>query len=295
MSADDAAAGARAPVPDWRSILFVPADRPRFIERAHERGADAIQLDLEDAVAPADKPAARAALPQAIAGLAARSVPVVVRINRAWREAFADLDAAVRPGVQAITLPKVEEPGHVRAMAELIGEFERERGLPVGRIGLLLLIESPAALPRLPRLAGCSPRVIAMTLGPEDYCLAAGCEPSTEALLGPSLAVAQACAAAGRLPLGFVGSIAAFDDLEAFRAMVAQARRLGFRGAAVVHPSQVPILNAGFGPSPEELAWAQRVVTAAQAAGEGAFRLDGRMVDRPVLLRAQRWLAMASR
>ena len=134
-----------------------------------------------------------------------------------------------------------------------------------------------------------------MTLGPEDYCLAAGCEPTPEALLGPSLAVAQACAAAGRLPLGFVGSIAAFDDLDAFRVMVAQARRLGFRGAAVVHPSQVPILNAGFGPTAEELAWATRVVQAAASAGEGAFRLDGRMVDRPVLLRARRWLEFASR
>jgi citrate lyase subunit beta/citryl-CoA lyase len=183
----------------------------------------------------------------------------------------------------------------VRVVAEMVGELERERGLPVGRIGLLLLIESPAALPRLPRLAACSSRVIAMTLGPEDYCLAAGCEPTTDALLGPSLAVAQACAAAGLLPLGFVGSIAAFDDLEAFGAMIAQARRLGFRGAAVVHPSQVPILNAGFGPTADELAWAARVVEAAAAAGEGAFRLDGRMVDRPVLLRARRWLSLASR
>jgi citrate lyase subunit beta/citryl-CoA lyase len=286
---------ARAPVPDWRSILFVPADRPRFIERAHERGADAIQLDLEDAVAPVAKPAARAAMPQAIATLAAHGLPVVVRINRAWRDAFADLDAAVRAGVHAITIPKVEEPGHVRAVAEMVGEFERERGLEPGRIGLLLLIESPAALPRLTELATCSSRVIAMTLGPEDYCLAAGCDALPEALLAPNLAVAQACAAAELLPLGFVGSIAAYDDLAAFEGMVAQARRLGFRGAAVVHPSQVPILNAGFGPSTAEIAWAQRVVAAAQAAGEGAFRLDGRMVDRPVLLRARRWLAMASR
>ena len=295
MNGEAGQPSARAPVPDWRSILFVPADKPRFIERAHERGADAIQLDLEDAVAPADKPAARAALPAAIARLAAHEQPVVVRINRAWRDAWADLDAAVRPGVRAITLPKVEEPGHVRTVAEMIGELEHERGLPPGRIGLLLLIESPAALPRLPRLAACSPRVIAMTLGPEDYCLAAGCEPTPEALLGPSLAVAQACAAAGLLPLGFVGSIAAFDDLDAFRGLVAQARRIGFRGAAVVHPSQVPILNAGFGPTPDELAWAARVVEAAATAGEGAFRLDGRMVDRPVLLRARRWLGLASR
>ncbi len=280
----------RAKVPEWRSILFVPADKPRFIEKAHLRGADAIQLDLEDAVAPGAKPAARAGLPAAIALLESRGVPVVVRINRAWRDAMSDLDAAVRAGVRAITLPKVEDAGRVRALDEAIGEFEAERGLPAGAIGLLLLIESPAALPMLAELAGSSPRVIAMTLGPEDYSLAAGCTTDPVALLGPNLAVAQACAAQGLLPLGFVGSIGAFDDLDAFRRTIEQARQIGFRGAAVIHPAQVPILNQAFGPSDDELAWAARVVDAAAAAGAGAFRLDGRMIDRPIVLRAQRWL-----
>ena len=283
----------RAEVPEWRSILFVPADQPRFIDKAHLRGADAIQLDLEDAVAPAGKPAARAALPGAIAQLAGHGVPVVVRINRAWRDAMADLDAAVRPGVRVITLPKVEDAGRVRALDEAMGEFEAERGLPVGGIGLLLLIESPAALPLLHELAGASPRVVAMTLGPEDYSLAAGCSTDAPALLGPNLAVAQACAAKGLLPLGFVGSIGDFSDLATFRLKIEQARQLGFRGAAVIHPAQVEILNRGFGPSADELSWAARVVEAAAAAGEGAFQLDGRMIDRPIVMRAQRWLRQA--
>ncbi len=277
----------RARVPDWRSILFVPADKPRFIEKAYLRGADAIQLDLEDAVAPADKPAARRDLPAAVDTLRARGIPVVVRINRAWRDAFADLEAAVHPGVEVITLPKVEDAGRVRAIAELIGELELERGLPVGAIGLLLLIESPAALPRLHELAASSPRVVAMTLGPEDYCLAAGCASTEAALLGPNLLVAQACAAHELLPLGFVGSIGAFDDLVAFRRLIEQARTLGFRGAAVIHPSQVPILNEAFGPSADECAWARRVVEAAARAGDGAFSLDGKMIDRPIVARAQ--------
>ena len=283
----------RAAVPDWRSILFVPADKPRFIDKAHQRGADAIQLDLEDAVAPAEKPAARAALPGAIARLAGFGVPVVVRINRAWREAMADLDAAVHPGVRAITLPKVEDAGRVRALDEAIGEFEIERGLPLGAIGLLLLIESPGALPLLSELAAASPRVVAMTLGPEDYSLAAGCTTDAAALLGPNLAVAQACAARGLLPLGFVGSIGAFDDLAAFRRTIEQARQLGFRGAAVIHPAQVAILNEAFSPSAAELAWAAKVVDAAAAAGEGAFQLDGRMIDRPIVARAQGLLRRA--
>ena len=283
----------RAEVPEWRSILFVPADQPRFIDKAHLRGADAIQLDLEDAVAPVGKPAARAALPGAIAQLAGHGVPVVVRINRAWRDAMADLDAAVRPGVRVITAPKVEDAGRVRALDEAIGEFEAERGLPVGGIGLLLLIESPVALPMLHELAGASPRVVAMTLGPEDYSLAAGCTTDAPALLGPNLAVAQACAARGLLPLGFVGSIGDFQDLDAFRMKIGQARQLGFRGAAVIHPAQVAILNECFGPSADELAWAARVVEAAATAGEGVFQLDGRMIDRPIVMRAQRWLRQA--
>jgi len=277
----------RAEVPEWRSILFVPADKPRFIDKAHQRGADAIQLDLEDAVAPADKPAARAGLPAAIAQLAGHGVPVVVRINRGWRDAMADLEAAVHAGVRVITLPKVEDAGRVRAIDEIVGELERERGLAVGAIGLLLLIESPLALPMLHELAASSPRVVAMTLGPEDYSLAAGCTTDGLALLGPNLAVAQACAAHGLLPLGFVGSIGAFDDLPAFTRMIEQARQLGFRGAAVIHPSQVPILNQAFGPSPGELAWAAKVVAAAQAAGDGAFQVDGKMIDRPIVLRAR--------
>ncbi len=284
---------ARTEVPEWRSILFVPADQPRFIDKAHLRGADAIQLDLEDAVPSDGKAAARAALPAAIAQLAGHAVPVVVRINRGWRDAMADLDAAVRPGVRVITAPKVEDAGRVRALDEVIGEFETERGLPLGGIGLLLLIESPAALPMLHELAGASPRVVAMTLGPEDYSLAAGCTTDAPALLGPNLAVAQACAARGLLPLGFVGSIGDFQDLAAFRLKIEQARQLGFRGAAVIHPAQVAILNEAFGPSADELAWAARVVEAAAAAGEGAFQLDGRMIDLPIVLRARRWLRQA--
>ena len=105
--------------------------------------------------------------------------------------------------------------------------------------------------------------------------------------------VAQACAAKGLLPLGFVGSIGDFSDLAAFRLKIEQARQLGFRGAAVIHPAQVAILNQGFGPSADELSWAARVVQAAAAAGEGAFQLDGRMIDRPIVMRAHRWLRQA--
>jgi citrate lyase subunit beta / citryl-CoA lyase len=278
----------------WRSLLFIPANNERFIAKAHTRGADAIQLDLEDSVPFEQKAAARANLAGAIAMLVSHKLDIVVRINRSWRQATADLDACIRHGVLAITLPKVEDPGHVRALSELTNELEAEREIEPGSIGLILQIESPAALPRLSQLATACDRVIAMTLGPEDYALAAGCDTSDEALLTPNLLVAQTAASAGLRPLGFVGSIAKFDDREEFLARIRQARRLGFRGAFVIHPDQARLANEGFSSTEAEVAWSRRVVLAADAAlqrGRGACQLDGKMIDAPVVQRARNVIA----
>jgi citrate lyase subunit beta/citryl-CoA lyase len=282
--------------PSWRSILFVPVTSDRFLAKAHLRGADAIQLDLEDSVPPDAKRDARERLPAAIAQLAGHGVEVIVRINRPWLDAIEDLRAAVRPGVRAITLPKVEDAGRVRALDELVAELEAQAGLPVGAIGFLLLIESPAALPRLHELATSCPRVVAMTLGPEDYALAADCTTDPDALMVPSMLVAQAAAAAGIRALGFVGSIAAFGEPEVFAQRIAQARRLGFKGAQVIHPAQVSILNELFSPSADDLSWARRVLDATERAvaeGLAAFTVDGKMVDRPIIERARRIVASA--
>lgn len=281
-------------LPLWRSILFVPVTSDRFLAKAHLRGADAIQLDLEDSIALDAKHQARERLPAAVAQLAGHGLDVTVRINRPWLDAIEDLRVAVRPGVRAITLPKVEDPGHVRAIDELIAELESRASLPVGQIGLMLLIESPVALPRLAELARACPRVVAMSLGPEDYALAAGCTTDPESLMVASMLVAQAASAAGIRALGFVGSIAGFDDLQAFEQVVAQARRLGFSGAQVIHPAQVPILNRQFSPSESEISWAEKIIQAADAAaaqGVAAFAVEGKMVDRPIIERAKRILA----
>jgi citrate lyase subunit beta/citryl-CoA lyase len=133
-------------IPYWRSILFVPALVDRFIEKAPDIGADAIQIDLEDAVALSDKSAARLRLPDVVKRVARRGADVIVRINRPWRMAIADLEAAVVRGVSTITLPKVESADHVRAVDEIVIELEQERGLPIGGISLLLMIEGPGAL-----------------------------------------------------------------------------------------------------------------------------------------------------
>ena len=283
--------------PRWRSLLFVPAHVERFVSGAHERGADGVILDLEDAVPATEKAAARASLGQSVAQVSQGGAATMVRVNHGIRALAPDLEAAVIPGVAALVLPKAESDAWVREVAAAVAELEQERGLQPGSIRFVLQIETPAALPHLPAIAAAHPRVAALTLGPEDFCAALGAAPEPDALLGPNLAVLAAARAADVLPLGFVGSIAAYGEPEAFRATVRQARRLGFCGAMAVHPAQVAILNEGFTPTNEEIDWAQRVLagdTEARAAGRGAFRLDGRMVDPPVVRRAAELLARAT-
>jgi citrate lyase subunit beta / citryl-CoA lyase len=277
-------------MPRWRSLLFVPAHVERFIASAHKRGADAVILDLEDAVPLVQKPAARAALSQSIASVCQNGAAAMVRVNHSLRALAQDLEAAVVPSLIALVLPKVENAAFIREVADAVADLEIERGLALGSVRFVLQIETPAALFDLRSIAAAHPRVAAMTLGPEDLSAALGGTPEPEGLLGPNLAVLYAARAAGLLPLGFVGSIAAYSDLEAFRETVRQARRLGFRGAMVVHPAQIPILNEAFAPTAEELDWARRVIAAAAEAtaqGHGAFELDGRMIDAPIVRRAE--------
>src|SRR5215218_1610272 len=283
-------------MPRWRSLLFVPAHVERFVAGAHKRHADAVILDLEDSVPLAQKPGARTILPHSITSVSQRGAAAMVRVNHSLRALAQDLEAAVVPGLEPLVLPKVESVAFIREVADAVTDLETERRLSPGSVRFVLQIETPAALFGLLSIATAHPRVAAMTLGPEDLSAALGGTPEPDALLGPNLAVLQAARAAGLLPLGFVGSIAAFSDLDAFRETVSRARRLGFRGAMVVHPSQVPVLNEAFSPTSEEIAWARRVISgdaAARAEGRGAFQLDGRMVDAPVVRRAENILAMS--
>jgi citrate lyase subunit beta/citryl-CoA lyase len=282
--------------PRWRSLLFVPAHVERFIARAHERGADGVILDLEDAVPAAEKPAARAMLRDSIASITRNGTTAMVRVNHSLRYIGQDLEAAVLPGLTALVLPKVEDAGFVRDVADAVAELEVERGLQPGGVRLILQVETPGALFVLPAIAGAHPRVAAMTLGPEDYSAAIGGVPEPDTLLTPNYAVLCAARAAGILPLGFIGSIGAYSDIAAFAEMARRARRLGFRGALIVHPSQVGPLNEAFAPTAEELDWARRVVAgdaAARAEGRGAFQIDGKMVDPPVVRRAEEILVLA--
>ncbi|MDX8483410.1 CoA ester lyase [Mesorhizobium sp. VK24D] len=284
-------------VPRWRSLLFVPTHVPRFVETAHERGADGVILDLEDSVPQDQKEEARRQLPGCVAKVGRKGASVLIRVNHGLRALAADLDAAVIAGVDALVLPKTDSAEWVLEIANAVTELERERSLRPGRIRFLAQIETPGALQRLAAIASAHPRMVAMALGPEDFSAAVGGSPEFDLLLAPNLSVLFAARAAGLLPLGFVGSIGEFSDSDKLREAATRARRLGFVGALAIHPTQVAIFNEAFSPSAQELEWARRVVAAENddaTHGRAAFSLDGKMIDPPVVRRAHEILAFAS-
>jgi len=277
-------------LPVWRSMLFVPVTQRRFVEGAAKRGADAIILDLEDAVAASEKERARALVPEAAALVSRGGADVVVRLNRPLRMTVRDLEAVVGAGVQAVALPKADSAEHVQLVAEIIDELEAERGMPNGTTKMLAMVETCAAFFRIAEIARATPRLVALNLGSEDFALSAGMLPTAEGLFMPKQTAVFAARAAGIMPTGFIGTVAEFGDLAGFRETVRRSRRLGFLGASVIHPSQVAILNEEFRPDAGELDHARRVVAAydeALAAGVGAVTVDGKMIDVPIVERAR--------
>jgi citrate lyase subunit beta/citryl-CoA lyase len=284
-------------LPVWRSLLYVPVNVPKFVASAADRGADGVILDLEDSVAPAQKPAARAMLADGVKQAGRRGADVLVRVNRPWRLLVPDLEAAVIPGVAALKLPKIESAEHVQAIAEIVDELELERGIAPGTIRFIPMVETASGFFRTEAIARAHPRVVGITIGAEDLALSVGMLPEAEGLFYPKQQSVFAARAAGILPLGFIGTVADYKDQEKFRATIQRSRKLGFLGAACIHPLQVPILNEEYAPSAAEIATAERMVAAydaAMAAGKGAVEFEGRMIDIPVVDRAKGVLARAA-
>jgi citrate lyase subunit beta/citryl-CoA lyase len=284
-------------LPVWRSLLYVPVINPRFVEKSADSGADGVILDLEDSIPPPDKERARTLLAEASAQAARGGADILVRVNRPWRLLVRDLEAAVIPGVAALTLPKIESAEHVQAIAEIVGELETERGLAPGSVRFLAMIETASGFFRIEAIARSHPRVVAITIGAEDLALSLGMVPEAEGLFYPNQQSVFAARAARILPLGFVGTVADYKDLAAFRATVLRSRKLGFLGASCIHPSQIAILNEAFAPSAEEVRRAERMAAAyetAMAAGKGAVEFEGKMIDIPVVERAKQVLERAA-
>lgn len=259
------------PAPPQRALLFVPGHRADRFDKALAAGASAVIIDLEDAVAPADKDAARATL----AGWLRPEHAVIVRINSADTPWFADdLALCGAPGVAGVMVPKSERP-------ETLAQVRA-----AGARGLLPLVESAAGIANLDALAR-APGVWRLAFGSIDLQVDLGLKDATEDELLPlrlQLVLASRLAGIGA-PVDGVST--AIDDADRLQQDVARARRLGFAGKLCIHPKQVALVQAGMAPSAAELDWARRVIDASAAAGGAALAVNGKMVDKPVLLRAQ--------
>lgn len=282
----------------WRSVLFIPVLEERFIAKALERGADALVLDLEASIAPHRKAEAREALASVVGRLACQGTDLLVRINMCWRPALADVEVAAIEGVEALVLADCRHVAQVKAIDGVLTELEAERGLPAGAIGLLPILESAEGVLNGREIASASQRVRGLTLGIEDYVADLESTLDPPSIQHAAKQVVQMARASRVDPFVVPESLANLHDVDSFRAAAEAGRAMGSRGGFAVHPKQVEVLNQAFSPSSAELAQARRVVEAArdaEEAGLGAVQLDGRMIDLPIVKRAQQVLARAGK
>ncbi len=281
-------------LPVWRSLMYCPVNVDKYVDKAHTRGADVIQLDLEDSVPPAEKAGARKLVEKAAAKVRRGGADVVVRFNQPLSLAVRDLEHAICPDVDALACTKLAGPAHVQLLDELVSELEQKRGMPVGHTKFIAMIETAAAFFQIDAIFRASERIVAGNIGGEDFALDNDMQPIGEALFYPKQHMIIAANAVGITPLGFIDSVAGFGDWEAFRRMVRRSRDFGFKGAGCIHPGQVTIVNEEYTPGEEEIAYARKVIRLdreAAAAGRGSWSLDGKMIDIPIIVRAQKLIA----
>ena len=286
-----------------RSKLFIPANREKFIQKAWNRGADCIILDLEDSIAPADKASARRVIKDAIPVVTRGGSEVEVRINREFAEE--DLDAIMHPGLTSLMIPKCESALEIQRLDEMVAHFERERGIPTGSIQFDLIIETAVGIVSMEAIAPASPRIVQVSVGPVDLSGDMGWGHSPELRYDqfyyPSSRLLFAARAAGVQASGMAPqSKVDFTDLSPDREMMLQACRrsfeMGFLGSAVIHPAWCEPMNRGFNYTPAEIETARKikaVMDEAYARGAGSASLDGRMVDVAHLKQVNRILVRA--
>ncbi len=275
-----------------KTVLFVPVLADRFVAKAHERGADAVILDLEDAVAPDSKIAARNALGETIDLLVSRGVEVWVRVNNTRELLGGDLAAAVRAGVTGLMIPKVERVLELTTIASEVARLETAAALPKDKIVFCATLETPAGILAASAIAA-APRLKALALGGEDLAAALGIAPRHAALRGPGQTVVLAAAAYGLESWGVMGSVANHTNMGRFAREVRLSRALGTTTIICIHPKQVGVATEMYRAGEGEVEWAASVVReyeTAKARGKGSVSLHGQMIDEPVYLRAKRML-----
>jgi citrate lyase subunit beta/citryl-CoA lyase len=287
-----------------RTFLFAPGNHPRRVEKALGLDADGVILDLEDAVATADKAAARE--PVAAALKLPRRGRGYVRVNAPSTPfCYRDLVETIHPGVDGVFLPKVGSAADLHAVDWLLANLEREQGIAEGTLDLVPMVETAAGVARVDRILQARSlrpysgpwRVKRVAFGAADYSLDVGLVPSLEE---PELAEARARVVLASRAAGVEAPLDSpwfhLRDADGFRRALERSRRGGFQGRLCVHPDQVPVANEAFTPAAEDVARAERIVAAfkqAEARGAAAVEVDGQMVDYPIVYRAQALLDTA--
>ena len=284
-------------MPLLRSLIFIPGNRPNMLQRALSFNADILMVDLEDSVPPAEKSVARDLAAQWIPQLRQAGRRVMARVNSLDTGLTHDeLAALISPDLYGVSVGKTGSAPDLRQIESILAPLEKAAGIPAGQIKLIPWIESAKAVVNVHQIAAVLPRTIALAFGAEDYTndmgihrTAAGAE-----VHHPRAAIAIAARAAGLAALD--SPYIAFRNPQGLQQDAATARQMGYTGKFAIHPDQIDSINAAFSPSPEEIAHAQRVMAAwheAEAAGRGSLALDGKMVDIPVVKRAQNLLNLA--
>ena len=280
-----------------RSKLFVPGSRPELFAKALASAADAISIDLEDSVLENRKAEARATVREFLLSAAARATTktIIVRVNALGTPHFeADVMAVAQPGLALLNLPKPECADDVHAAVAVLERAEAANRV-IRPAGVLANIETPKGLRSAAEIAAAHPRVAGLQLGYLDLFGSMGIDRRDAASVHATLfAVRTAAGSAG--VFAYDGAFADVNDAEGFRAEARMARSLGYWGKSCIHPSQIALANEVFRPREEEVAQAMRVIEAsrkAEARGVGAFVLDGRMIEVPVVRRAEAIVAMS--
>ncbi len=280
-----------------RTMMFVPGNNPSMMQDAHIYGADSIMLDLEDSVTMAEKDAARMLVYNALKTINYGTTETVVRINPLNTPyGVKDIEAVVRAGAQVIRMPKTETAEEVLEVEREIARVEKEIGVPAGKTLIMAAIEGALGVVNAYKIAVASPRMMGIALGAEDYCANLKTNRTKEGaeLLLARETIVVAARAAGIDALDTVFSD--LSDIEGFENEVRFIKTLGFDGKSIINPRQIEVVNRVFAPNEKEILKARNVLLAieeAKAKGSGVISLNGKMVDKPVVIRAERTIQMA--
>ena len=286
-----------------RSCLYVPAHKPRMIEKSLSLPADIVIYDYEDAVPPSMKIESRSILNEVLPPLPPpNSSRRYIRINHPRHtELFHDdIDAALYLNVEGLVIPKMETKEQVISVSKEISSLEQRHGIDIGSTKLIVLIESPLGLVNAYSICSADSRILAVQFGGEDYSREMGLPlvrtGEDKELLYQRAGAANAASAANVQATDVIWT--ALDELDGLRLEAAQARRLGFTSKAAVHPSQIEIINSAFNPTSEEIAYSREVINVLEKAideGTGVVNHNGVFLEEPVIARARRTIALAQR